>query len=496
MQKIILRGQEARDALKRGIDLVADNIKITLGPAGRNVVIGRLDMTPITSNDGAFIARATDADDPTEQMGVMMVKEATALTDINAGDGTTTTTVILQKLVETLFEKIRDNGSLVKKKTNTINLRRELEHLCAGVIKKLEERARAITKEEIYDVSIVSAEYEWLARMIADVFESVGTNGYIKIEEAKKTSCVISPGIELPVGFASEYFYTNEEKNETTLKNPYVFVTNQRLDMNVIERVFETLPPRGVEDGTTSVIFIAPDYTLDVIKRLTATRISSGFSMIPLKLPTFDKDDILIDISTLTEATFMDKNRYATGQEFIDASNFGQLGQVETAIVGESTTTLIGGNGDTSARVSELKTAYEESESEFDKNRLEERIAHLSGGFATIKIGGESDSEKTYYRLKAEDAVNAVKEALKDGVVKGGGLALKEIAEELGDAIISPALLAPYNQIQENCGGIEILDNVIDPVKITISAVKSACSLAGLIVTTEVTIAPKNESKD
>lgn len=496
MKKIVKRGQEARDALKRGIDLVADSVKITLGPSGRNVVIGRLNIPPIITNDGVTIARNIEADDPTENLGVSIVKEAASLADAKGGDGTTTATVLTQAFINSLFEKIKDDGSLITKKVDSIKLKKEFDALIDTVVQKLKDRARPITKKDIYDVALVSGEYEWLAKIVADVFEAVGVTGYVNIEEAVKTDFEVFKGLKLAVGFSSEYFYTND-KRECELYNPYVLVTNQRLEIQPIVNLIESLPKDGVEDRSISIILIAPDYSLDVVKRMIATKLQFGLTIIPLKLPTYDKDDILLDIATLTEAQFLDKNTFLKGEDFIKATNFGQLGQIEKAVIGEDTSVLIGGNGDTKGRVKEIKKVYDKTESQFDRDRLEQRMAHLSGGFATIRIGGESEAERTYFKLKTEDAVNAVQEALKDGVVKGGGLALKEIAEELGETIVSKPLMSPYFQIQENSGGtLEILDSVIDPVKITISSLRSAASLASTVATTEVTIAYAEDSID
>lgn len=495
MKKVILQGQAARYALKRGIDLVADCVKVTLGPSGRNAVLGRLDNIPTNTNDGVTIARNIEADDEIENMGVMMVKEAASLTDAKAGDGTTTTVVLLQALVDSLFKKLEDNGSLVKKRVDSIKLKKQLDALCGQVVGMLRSQAKPITKKDIYNVALVSAEYVWLARMIADIFEAVGVTGYVNIEEAVETGFDVFKGFRLKTGFASDYFYTND-RQQTVLDNPYIFVTNQKLEIQPVLNLVGTLPQDDVEQKRISLILVAPDFSLDLIKRMISTKMDFGLTIVPLKLETYGKDDLLVDIATLTEATFMDKNRFQTFEEFVDASNFGQLGKVEKAVIGVSDTVLLGGNGNTKKRVSDIKKIYDKTESEFDKNTLEQRMAHLSGGFATLRIGGESETERTYFKLKAEDAVNAVQEALKDGVVKGGGLALKNIADELGDTIISESLCAPYNQIQENSGGIKILDSVVDPVKITISAVKSACSLAGMVLTTEVAIAYKNASKD
>lgn len=490
--KIIQRGQPARDALQRGINLVADCVKVTLGPTGRNAVIGKLDIPPDITNDGVTIARNIEAEDETEQLGVMAMKEALSITDNTAGDGTTTTSVLLQKIVETLFEQLKDDGSLITKRVDAMKLSKELDSLCEQVVAKLTERARVIGNDDIFNVALVSAEYEWLAKMITEVFEKVGVDGFVDLEEGVKTESEVYPGIEIHSGVPSDYFF-DENTRQTVLLDPYILVTNQKLELLPIANLLESLPKDSIEKKAISIILIAPEFTLDLVKRMIATKIQFGVSIIPIKLPTFDKDDVLVDIATLTEATFLDKNMFLKGEDFIKATNFGQLGQVKKAIITSEKTILIGGDGDTTARIADIKALREKTESPFDKHRMDERIAHLSGGFAKIRIGGRSDTEKKYYKLKAEDAINAVRGAMKSGVVKGGGLALMEIADELGETILTPALYAPYLQIQENAGHLEIGDNVLDPVQTTIAALQTACSLAGKIITTEVTIAFKHE---
>ena len=491
--KIVKRGQEARDALKKGIDLVADSVRVTLGPSGRNAVLGRLNITPIITNDGVSIARNIEAEDETENLGVMAVKEVASITSNKAKDGTTTTVVLIQAIINSLFEKIKDNGSLITKKVDTMKLKKELDLLCEKVVEMLKAKARPVTPEEIYNVALVSGEYEWLARMVADVYAKVGADGHVEIQEATKTGYDVFPGIKLHSGLQSEYF-VNNDKGECELVDPYILVTNQKLEIQPILNLVESLPKEAVEEKKISIVLIAPDFTLDLIKRMIQTHLNLGLTIIPLKLPTFDKDDVLIDIATLTEATFLDKNKFLKGEDFIKAVNFGQLGKVKKATVGPGETILIGGNGDTSARVAEIKRVREKTESQFDIARMDERIAHLSGGFATIRIAAESESERTYFKMKCENTVGAVQKALEGGVVRGGGIAFKEIADELGDNLLSSALVAPYNQLQENSGGtLEVGEDILDPVNTPISAIKSACSLAGLLITTEVTVAYKNE---
>lgn len=492
--KIIQTGQQARESLKKGIDLVANAIKVTLGPAGRNAVIGNLDRVPTITNDGATIARNIESEDEFENQGVWMVKESSALTDNKSGDGTTTNTVILQALVQEGFNRIKDDGSLVSKKVDTIALKREVDEWCEKVVARLNEMARPITSEDIYNVAIVSGEYEWLATMITEIFKKIGKDGYVTIEEANKNGYEIFKGLELKAGYHSDYYISEGNENkECILQNPFVLVTNQALDISagltLVEIVGQTQNPRA--------IIIAPDFTKDLLNRLTTTKLKANLDVVALKLPTFDKDDLLVDIATVTQAKFFDKNTYTKYEDLVLDIKLENLGTVDKAIVTDSKSVLIDGKGDTTDRIKEIQAQIEKTTSVFDKDKLEQRIAFLSGGIAILKIGGESEFEKMYFKLKAEDAVNAVQIALKDGVVAGGGLALKQISEEFEQNILTSALIAPYNQIQENAGvKLEIADSVIDPVRTTISAIKTACSIAGMVLTTEVVTAYKNESKD
>jgi len=491
MSKIIKRGQEARDALKRGIDLVADCVKVTLGPAGRNAVLGRRNITPIITNDGVTIAHNIEADDPIEQNGVMIVREAAQLADNNGGDGTTTTTVLLQSITNELFNLIKDDGSLVTNKINTIELKKELDTWCECVCGELKKSARPITNDDIYNVALVSAEYDWIAKIVSDIFIQIGRDGFVTVEEGVRNEYNVFKGIELSAGYQSEYFINND-KRECVVEKPHIIVTNHALEIGAVLPIVEEM---GVEK-INELIIVAPDFSRDLINRLNTTKVKTGVSIVAIKLPTVGKDDILVDLATLIEAKFIDKNVYSKYEDLIKEINIKNCGRAERAIISDNKTVIMGGNGDTKSRVEDIRKVLASTESVFDKNSLEKRIAYLSGGLAVIKISAESDFERTYYKLKMEDAVNAVQVALIDGVVKGGGLALKEISENMDVNKFTSCLRAPYEQIQTNCGKkTDIPDTILDPVKITISALKSACSIAGMVLTTEVAIAYKDEDK-
>lgn len=484
--KIIKTGSDAREALRSGINKVADCVKVTLGPSGKNAVLGRRDITPIITNDGVSIARAIELEDEIEEQGAMIVKEASSLTDNEVGDGTTTTTVILQTLINDIFEQIKETDSLLSTKKDTIKIKKEIDKLCDEVVERLKKKSRKITKNEIYDVALISAEYFWIAEILEKVFKEVGADGYISVEEANKTSYEIFKGLEIPAGFTSDYF-VNNEKQECVLEDPSILISNSKFeDLISVAEIVKTM----AEKEQKSLVIVAPDFSKEVLGRFISTKVQTGFYIVAVKIPTYDKDDILIDLATLTESKMLDKN-------LKNKPSYENLGTVDKVIISEDKSVFVGGRGDTTKRKQEIKKEIENCDSEFDKDKLEQRLAHLSGGFAVVKIGATSQSEKTYFILKIEDAINAVRNALKEGVIKGGGLTLKEISEEMGDNLLSKALKAPYNQIQENYGGgLEIADNVLDPLTTISTAVKSACSLAGMVLTTEVVIASKNEKRD
>lgn len=490
--KIIKRGKEARDALKRGVDLVADCVKVTLGPAGRNAVLGRHGLTPDITNDGVTIAQNIEAEDEIEQLGVMAVKEASMLADIKGGDGTTTATVLLQAIVDTTFQKLSDDGSFVRNNVNPIRLKKDIDTACATVVAKLKEMARPITLEEIYKVAIVSGEYEWIAKMVSEIYSKIGKDGYVTIEDGVKSDYEVYRGMEIPSGYMSEYFINND-KRQCVVESPRILVTNQKLDVYTVFPLIDA----AINEKILNIIMIAPEFDRDLLNRLNATKLkSSGTNYIPIRLPTYDKDDILVDLSVMFGAKFFDKNAYPSLDAMVKDITTGGLGRMDRAIISDGSSAFIGGHGDTVARVDELRKIYDKTISIFDKNSLEKRIAYLTGGVAVIRVGADSDTERLYFRRKIEDAVNAAQMALKDGVVAGGGLALKQVSETLPESILTAALCKPYDQIQSNAGEkLEIGADIVDPVAITISSLQSACSLAGMLLTTEVAVAIKNEDK-
>lgn len=493
MSKIIKFEQEARQKIKNGIDLAVNLIKPTMGPYGRNVILGKLDIPPYITNDGVSIARNVESDDETENLGVWLVKEALSWASKKGGDSTTATAVFLQAIVEGAFKMLEDDGSLVSKKIDVMSLKRQIDEACEKIVTELKKESREMKEDEMYNVALTSGEYPWIAEIVTNIFKKIGKNGYVKIEEGNKTSYEVYSGIELPVGYHSDYF-VNDENGQCKLKDVSVFVTNNRLDTPMVVPIIAELANKEM----MNVILIAPDFTRDLLSRLITTKTKTGFTAIALKLPTFDKDDLLIDIATLTNAKFFDKNVYPDADKFIKDIKVENLGKIREATISDSKSILVGGEGDVKERIDNLHRMIEATTSTFDKDNLEKRIASLSGGFASIKVGSETDFEREYFKLKAENSINSVQNAMKFGVIKGGGITLKKIAETLPKNILTDVLTAPYRQIQENAGQpFEIPESVLDSTHSISTALKVACSLAGTAITMSGSVAfKKDEHKD
>lgn len=493
--KILSVGQAARDKLKQGIDLVADSVKFTLGPSGRNVVLGRIDLPPTITNDGVSIARNIEHEDETINEGVWIMKEALSLTSNKSKDATTTTAILTQSITNKLFEIVKGDGTILSEKVDVIDLKRKVDEACEEIVQKLQKKARPITLKEIYNVAIVAGEYKWLAELVENVYKEIGKDGHVTIEEGIRTEYEVFKGIELNAGYSSDYFINNDDR-ECVMENPAILVTNNQLDTPYIVPLMAEL----ISNEIKSIVLVAPEFTPNLLKELNTLKLKKDISIVAVKLPTFGKEDLLIDVATLTKAKFLDKNTYTKLEDFVKDITLSNFGIADKAVISDKKTVFIGGKGDTKDRVKQIRKLLKETTSMFDKDILEKRIAFLSGGIAIIRIGAESDFEKVYFKLKADNTVSSVENALNDGVVKGGGVTLKEIAESLPKNILSESIKSPYLQLQENNGSpFEVPDTIIDPVKNTISALKTACSIAGTVVTTERVISFKNkynEQKD
>lgn len=487
--KILKKGQDARNALKRGIDLVAEYTNPTLGPSGRAVVLGRVDLPPRIVDDAVSIAMNIETDNENEHEGVMLMREAAMNSSKKIKDSTATTLCLSQAICSAVFKEIEDDGSLVKgDRKDTIQLKKELDAILTDVCDRLRTKSKTLSKEDIYKVALSAGSFEWIAKMATDVFQSVGENGYVAIEEGLKTGFEVLNGMDINAGFHSEY-YINTNDGECIIKNPKIFVTNQ--PVYAVSHILELIKAIDKDSG---LLLIAPDFSKDVLSRLVTTKLKTDLNIIALKLPTFDKDDVLVDIAMATGAKFADKNLFTTYEEYEKSVSVAMLGTAEKSVITSGKTKLIGLKGDVSIRIAELKDKVSKTESFFDKDALEKRVAALSGGTAIITLGGNTDFEKGYFKLKMENAVGSVQNALRDGIVRGGGVALKEVSEEMPSNILSGALKAPYETIQKNNGKpFEVPADVFDATANVIGALSSAVSVAGSLLLTEGVISFKHE---
>lgn len=491
--KIIVTGQTAREKLKAGIDLAVDCIKTTIGPSGRNAVLGRVDIPPYITNDGVSIARHIESNDELENQGVWIVKEALSVTSKEAGDATTTTAILIQAIVGEVFEKMKDRGDLIKKDINTIDIKRQIDKALEKVLVLLKKKSKTITDKQVYDVALTAGEFPWVAEIVSKVFKAVGKDGHVTIRESADTSYEIFNGVELNAGFHSDYYKNDGEYCK--LNNPPILVTNNIMDSSP---EFIELITTLTKQDKRSLLIIAPDFTPDLLKRFTSMlqqRDEEGktlFTIVAIKLPTYDKDDILLDVATLSNAKFLDKNSYVSYEDYKKELVVENLGTVDSSVISSSNTVLLGGKGDTKKRVKALKQLVKSTTSVFDRDNLEKRIAYLSGGIAYINLNAQTEFEKMYYKLKMENAVNSTQNALKEGVIRGGGIGLMEAGNE-SKSILSNALRAPYDQIQKLTGGEKVPDNVIDSFISIATALKSACSVASTLITTEVLVALKKD---
>lgn len=490
--KVLKLGQDSRDAVKRGIDTVALYTNPTLGPGGKGHMIGRTDLPPRIVDDAISIVMNLEVEDETEQAAIMLMRQALAIQSKNIKDTTATTMNLCQSICSAVFERLKEKD-LTSKKVNTIALNKELVNCKESIINKILERSKVLNKEDIYNVALSAGSYEWIARLVTDIFDKIGKDGHVEIEEGKDTSYEILNGMDIKAGYHSDY-YINNENRECILKNPYILVTNQRLDSEAIKRVIGFLIPNDCKQA----IFIAPDFTPGIMAESIKTHQNGNFSAVLLKLPTFDKDDILIDIATLVKAKFIDRKIHTNYDSFLNEITLENLGKVESAIIGEGKSKLIGGQGDVIGRIKEIKSLFDKSDSAFDKEIYAKRIAALAGAVAFIKVGGVSEFDKLYYKLKVENAVGSVQNALQSGIVKGGGLCLKEISDELEDNnILKKAIRSPYDTIQGNNGeSFDILDSVIDATMNIVSALNTACSITGSLLLLEGSSVPKNKKEN
>lgn len=488
--KIIRQGKDARESLKRGIDLAADCVGKTLGPSGRNFIIGRKFLTPLITNDGATGAKSIVPEDEIERLGAQMVTEASTTADEKVGDGTTTTTVLTQAIVNEGFAKLSEGESFIQDRVDSVAIRKEIDAACKLIVEELKARAVPIsTPEEIENVAFVSVENRDIAKTVAELFSKIGKDGIVTIEDGILgiTSNVVD-GLELKSGLVSSYLANSGR--QFVIDNPKILVTNHKIQY--VPQI-KSIAKKLHEAQIGSLIIIADSFSKEFLADCVANKLQNAFTIIPIQSPYFGDKERLTDIAMKLNTAVIDEDQKMS----LDAISVDDLGTASKIVVTKDNTIIVGAKGDVSTRVIELKEDIEKTLQPFERKKLEERIAVLDGGIGVIKVGAESQAEREYWRLKVQDCVGATKAALQEGVVKGGGLALKEIAESLPTNILTEAIKTPYRLIQENAGQpFDIAQNIIDPVKVTRTALQTACSIAGVVITTEVAVADKDEEDD
>ena len=523
MSKIIAFDEEARRGMERGLNTLADTVKVTLGPKGRNVVLDKKWGAPTITNDGVTIAKEIELEEPYEKIGAELVKEVAKKTDDVAGDGTTTATVLAQALVR---EGLRN----VAAGANPIAVRRGIEKAVAAVVERLLADAKEVeTQEEIAATASISAADEQIGAFIAEALEKVGHDGVITVEESNTfgLELEVTEGMRFDKGFISPYFVTDPDRQEAVLEDAYVLLVESKISnvkdlLPLLEKVMQTGKPLAI---------IAEDVEAEALATLVVNRIRGTFKSVAVKAPGFGdrRKAMLQDMAILTGGTVISET---VGLKLENAT-LEDLGQARKVVVTKDETTLVEGAGDKDAidaRTSQIRLEIENSDSDYDREKLSERLAKLAGGVAVLKSGAATEVELKERKHRIEDAVRNAKAAVEEGIVAGGGVALLQAAEVLdtlklegdeatGAAIVKVAVEAPLKQIAANAGleGGVVVDRVrnlptgeglnaatgeyvnllaagiADPVKVTRSALQNAGSIAGLFLTTEAVVADKPE---
>ncbi|MFD2236784.1 chaperonin GroEL [Aureimonas populi] len=520
-------GRDARERMLRGVDILADAVKVTLGPKGRNVVIDKSFGAPRITKDGVSVAKEIELEDKFENMGAQMVREVASKTNDKAGDGTTTATVLAQAIV-------REGGKAVAAGMNPMDVKRGIDSAVAKVVETLLSSARKIeTSDEVAQVGTISANGEKeIGQMIASAMQKVGNEGVITVEEAKtaETELEVVEGMQFDRGYLSPYFVTNAEKMVAELEDPYILLHEKKLsNLQAMLPVLEAV----VQSGKPLVI-IAEDVEGEALATLVVNKLRGGLKIAAVKAPGFGdrRKAMLEDIAILTGGQVISED---LGIKLENVS-LDMLGRAKKISITKENTTIVDGNGESEgikARVGQIKAQIEETTSDYDREKLQERLAKLAGGVAVIRVGGATEVEVKEKKDRVDDALNATRAAVEEGIVAGGGVALLRASnaltikgenqdQEAGITIVRRALQAPLRQIVTNAGGEgsivvgKILENesttfgynaqtseygdmiqfgIVDPVKVVRSALQDAASVAGLLVTTEAMIseAPKKD---
>ena len=525
MAKEIKYGAEARKALEAGVDQLADTVRVTIGPKGRNVVLDKSYGAPLITNDGVTIAKEIELEDPFENMGAQLVKEVATKTNDVAGDGTTTATVLAQAMIKEGMKNLAAGA-------NPIVLRKGMKKATDAAVESIVSMSEKVSgKEQIAKVAAISAGDEAVGNMVADAMEKVSNDGVITVEESKtmQTELDLVEGMQFDRGYISAYMATDMDKMEAVLDDPYILITDKK-----ISNIQEILPllEQIVQSGSRLLI-IAEDVEGEALTTLILNKLRGTFNVVAVKAPGYGdrRKEMLQDIAILTGGQVISEE---VGLELKDAT-MDQLGRAKSVKVQKESTVIVDGEGDKdaiAARVSQIRGQIEETTSEFDKEKLQERLAKLAGGVAVIRVGAATETEMKESKLRMEDALNATRAAVEEGIIAGGGSAYihasKEVAklvdslegdEKTGAKVVLKALEAPLFHISANAGleGSVIINKVreaqpgfgfdaynetyvnmveagiLDPVKVTRSALQNACSVASTLLTTESVVADIKE---
>ncbi|MFS0577049.1 chaperonin GroEL [Sporosarcina sp. 179-K 3D1 HS] len=521
MAKEIKFNEDARSAMLRGVDTLADAVKVTLGPKGRNVVLEKKFGSPLITNDGVTIAKEIELEDAFENMGAKLVAEVASKTNEIAGDGTTTATVLAQAM-------IREGLKNVTAGANPVGIRKGIEQAVLKAVEELKGISDEIeSKQEIAQVAAISSGDEEVGELIAEAMERVGNDGVITIEESKgfTTELDVVEGMQFDRGYASAYMATDTDKMEAVLDNPYILITDKK-----ITSIQEILPvlEQVVQQGKP-LLMIAEDVEGEALATLVVNKLRGTFNAVAVKAPGFGdrRKAMLEDIAVLTGGQVITED---LGLD-LKSTDISQLGHAVKVVVTKDHTTIVEGNGDSdqiASRVNQIRTQLEESTSEFDKEKLQERLAKLAGGVAVIKVGAATETELKERKLRIEDALNSTRAAVEEGIVSGGGTALVNVYSKVetllestegdvatGVRIVLRALEEPVRQIANNAGleGSIVVDRlkreevgigfnaadgqwvnmmqagIVDPTKVTRSALQNAASVAAMLLTTEAVVA-------
>ncbi len=521
MAKEIRFSKDARESMLEGVNKLANAVKVTLGPKGRNVVLEKSYGSPLITNDGVTIAKEIELEDKFENMGAKLVYEVANNTNESAGDGTTTATVLAQSMIT--------NGlKAVDKGANPVLMREGIEKAAKAAAEALLKMSHEISSsDDIRNIATVSSGDEEIGKIIAEAMEKVGKDGVINVDESRSFETVLemTEGMQYDKGFVSPYMVTDREKNEVTLENPLIMVTDQKV--STIQDILPVL--EEVVKANRALLIVADDFDNEVLSTLIINKLRGTFNVVATKAPGFGDNakNQLGDIACMTGANFFAKD---LNMNLADMT-VRDLGTAAKVVVGKDKTTILGGKGDKAnveQRAAEIRTAIENTKSDYDKKKLQERLGKMTNGVALIKVGATTETELKDKKLRIEDALNATKAAVAEGVVTGGGLALVEAYKEIRDSvksditdvqrgmnIVLDALKEPIMQIAENAGydGNEIYekqlaaeenigfnarsgkwvdmfaDGIIDPTKVTRSALLNAASISGLFITTEAAVA-------